>query len=121
MQAEPDGADFIDGDVNCIFSKLYLYKYCSTSKPQSHHNHGFKSFGAQAELVVLGGAFFINGNVNPAAEANIFGDPDAADIVLSGSANTRVVNPLFVHYCDCESCSSTTRSCVEIPTTVFIF
>lgn len=40
---------------------------------------------AQAELVVLGGAFFVNGNVNPAAEANIFGDPDAADIVFGGA------------------------------------
>lgn len=40
---------------------------------------------AQAELVVLGGACFVNGNVNPAAEANIFGDPDAADIVFGGA------------------------------------
>ena len=31
--------------------------------------------------MVLGGAFNCNGNVNPAAEANIFGDPDAADFV----------------------------------------
>lgn len=45
----------------------------------------------QAELVVLGGAFFTNGNVNPAAEANVFGDPEAADLVLGGGANVRVV------------------------------
>ena len=32
--------------------------------------------------MVLGGAFNCNGNVNPAAEANIFGDPDAADFVF---------------------------------------
>ena len=32
--------------------------------------------------MVLGGAFFVNGNVNPAAEANIFGDPEAADFAL---------------------------------------
>jgi hypothetical protein len=37
----------------------------------------------QARVVVLGGAFYINGNVNPAAEANIFGDPDAANVVFS--------------------------------------
>ncbi|KAK7364529.1 hypothetical protein VNO80_13266 [Phaseolus coccineus] len=30
------------------------------------------------------GAFAVNGNVNPAAEANIFGDPDAADVVFTG-------------------------------------
>ncbi|KAK3237440.1 hypothetical protein CYMTET_52486 [Cymbomonas tetramitiformis] len=36
-----------------------------------------------AEIVVLGGALFCNGNVNPAAEANIFGDPDAADLVFT--------------------------------------
>lgn len=37
----------------------------------------------QSRIVVLGGAFFCNGNVNPAAEANIFGDPDAANVVFS--------------------------------------
>ena len=37
----------------------------------------------QDRIVVLGGAFFCNGNVNPAAEANIFGDPDAANVVFS--------------------------------------
>ncbi len=36
----------------------------------------------QARVVVLGGAFNCNGNVNPAAEANIYGDPDAANVVL---------------------------------------
>lgn len=36
----------------------------------------------QARLVVLGGAFHTNGNVNPAAEANIYGDPDAANVVF---------------------------------------
>lgn len=36
----------------------------------------------QGRLVVLGGAFTCNGNVNPAAEANIFGDPDAANVVF---------------------------------------
>lgn len=37
----------------------------------------------QSRVVVLGGAFNVNGNVNPAAEANIFGDPDAANVVFS--------------------------------------
>ncbi|KAK9757876.1 hypothetical protein RND81_01G192200 [Saponaria officinalis] len=39
------------------------------------------------KIVVLGGAFAVNGNVNPAAEANIFGDPDAADIVFTSGAD----------------------------------
>ncbi|PNW82034.1 hypothetical protein CHLRE_06g271050v5 [Chlamydomonas reinhardtii] len=42
-------------------------------------------------LVILGGAFFVNGNVNPAAEANIFGDPDAADLVLGSTSNLRIL------------------------------
>ena len=33
--------------------------------------------------MVLGGAFYCNGNVNPAAEANIFGDTEAANVVFS--------------------------------------
>jgi len=35
------------------------------------------------EVVVMGGAFDVNGNVTPAAEANIHGDPEAADIVFT--------------------------------------
>ncbi|KAM6568579.1 hypothetical protein CsatB_016564 [Cannabis sativa] len=42
-------------------------------------------------LVILGGAFFALGNVNPAAEANIYGDPEAADIVFTSGANIVVV------------------------------
>lgn len=43
------------------------------------------------ELVVLGGAFHINGNVTPAAEANIVGDVEAADYVFARGTNTYVV------------------------------
>ncbi|XP_073117207.1 probable uridine nucleosidase 1 isoform X1 [Elaeis guineensis] len=38
-------------------------------------------------VVILGGAFFASGNVNPAAEANIYGDPEAADIVFTCGAD----------------------------------
>ncbi|KAG8087642.1 hypothetical protein GUJ93_ZPchr0010g9474 [Zizania palustris] len=43
------------------------------------------------KIVVLGGAFFVAGNVTPAAEANILGDPDAADIVFTSGADIVVV------------------------------
>ncbi|XP_055807978.1 uridine nucleosidase 1-like isoform X1 [Solanum dulcamara] len=42
-------------------------------------------------VVILGGSFFSLGNVNPAAEANIYGDPEAADIVFTSGANIDVV------------------------------
>jgi len=35
------------------------------------------------EVVLMGGAFHFPGNVSPVAEANISGDPDAADIVVT--------------------------------------
>jgi len=35
------------------------------------------------EVVIMGGAIHVNGNVTPAAEANIYNDPDAADRVLT--------------------------------------
>ncbi|XP_052174342.1 uridine nucleosidase 1-like isoform X2 [Diospyros lotus] len=42
-------------------------------------------------VVILGGSFFALGNVNPAAEANIYGDPEAADVVFTCGANISVV------------------------------
>ncbi|PON50596.1 Inosine/uridine-preferring nucleoside hydrolase [Trema orientale] len=49
------------------------------------------------QIVVLGGAFAVNGNVNPAAEANIFGDPDAADIVFTSGADVLAVGINVTH------------------------
>ncbi|MGK9054067.1 nucleoside hydrolase [Xaviernesmea oryzae] len=39
--------------------------------------------GLVKEVVVMGGAFDVIGNVTPAAEANIHGDPEAADIIFT--------------------------------------
>jgi inosine-uridine nucleoside N-ribohydrolase len=36
-----------------------------------------------AQVVIMGGAATVNGNVNPAAEANIMHDPHAADVVFT--------------------------------------
>ncbi|XP_042967635.1 probable uridine nucleosidase 2 isoform X1 [Carya illinoinensis] len=49
------------------------------------------------QIILLGGAFAINGNVNPAAEANIFGDPDAADIVFTSGADVLAVGLNVTH------------------------
>lgn len=35
------------------------------------------------QVVIMGGAINVNGNVTPVAEANIYNDPDAADIVIT--------------------------------------
>ncbi|CAJ2632381.1 uridine nucleosidase 1-like protein [Trifolium pratense] len=50
------------------------------------------SFASKVKkIVVLGGSFFALGNVNPAAEANIYGDPEAADTVFTSGADVVVV------------------------------
>jgi inosine-uridine nucleoside N-ribohydrolase len=43
------------------------------------------------QVIIMGGAFRVNGNVNPVAEANIYNDPHAADQVLTASWPTTVV------------------------------
>ncbi|KAL5231005.1 hypothetical protein ABZP36_029781 [Zizania latifolia] len=49
------------------------------------------------QIVILGGAYSVNGNVNPAAEANIFGDPEAADIVFTSGADVLAVGINITH------------------------
>jgi len=51
-----------------------------------------RSFASNVKrIVILGGSFFASGNINPAAEANIYGDPEAADIVFTSEAEIVVV------------------------------
>ncbi len=42
---------------------------------------------ALAEIVLMGGAAFVDGNASPAAEANILNDPEAADIVFGATCS----------------------------------
>lgn len=50
-------------------------------------------------VIVLGGSITVNGNVNPAAEANIYGDPDAANIVFSRVSNCLLLGLDVTHTC----------------------
>jgi inosine-uridine nucleoside N-ribohydrolase len=43
------------------------------------------------EIVLMGGAAFVPGNVNPAAEANIFSDPEAADLVFGAACQVTMI------------------------------
>lgn len=52
-----------------------------------------------ARVVVLGGAFNVGGNVNPAAEANVFGDPEAADYLFQHGKRVQVVGLDVTHEC----------------------
>lgn len=51
--------------------------------------------GRVQELVMMGGGFFEGGNITPAAEFNIFVDPEAADIVMRSGVPV-VIMPLDV-------------------------
>ncbi len=60
-----------------------------------------------AEIVMMGGAYFEVGNVTPAAEFNIYVDPEAADIVFKSGV------PLVVMPLDVTHKALTTRARVE--------
>lgn len=60
-----------------------------------------------AEIVLMGGAYFEVGNVTPAAEFNIYVDPQAADIVFKSGI------PLVVMPLDVTHQALTTRARVE--------
>ena len=60
-----------------------------------------------AEIVLMGGAYFEVGNVTPAAEFNIYVDPEAADIVFKSGI------PLVVMPLDVTHMVLTTRARVE--------
>ncbi|WP_210527535.1 nucleoside hydrolase [Rubellimicrobium arenae] len=59
------------------------------------------------EIVLMGGGFFEGGNITPAAEFNIYVDPEAADIVF------RCGRPLTIVPLDCTHKALTTRARVE--------
>ena len=60
-----------------------------------------------AEIVLMGGAYFAVGNITPAAEFNIYVDPEAAEIVFKSGA------PLVVMPLDVTHRALTTRARVE--------
>ncbi len=60
-----------------------------------------------AEIVLMGGAYFEVGNVTPAAEFNIYVDPEAADIVFKSGV------PLVVMPLDVTHKALTSRAWVE--------
>lgn len=43
------------------------------------------------DVIIMGGAFDTNGNVSPAAEANIHGDPEAADLVFTAPWRVTII------------------------------
>lgn len=49
------------------------------------------------EIVVMGGAAFTHGNTSPAAEANVFNDPEAADIVFGADCPITMVGLDVTH------------------------
>jgi purine nucleosidase len=43
------------------------------------------------DVVIMGGSFYVPGNVSPVAEANIHGDPEAADVVMTAAWKVVVI------------------------------
>jgi purine nucleosidase len=47
--------------------------------------------GLVKDVVIMGGSFYVPGNVTPVAEANIHGDPEAADVVMTAAWKVVVI------------------------------
>jgi purine nucleosidase len=47
--------------------------------------------GLVKDVVIMGGSFYVPGNVSPVAEANIHGDPEAADVILTAAWKVVVI------------------------------
>ncbi|XP_044955126.1 probable uridine nucleosidase 2 [Hordeum vulgare subsp. vulgare] len=63
------------------------------------------------QIIILGGAYSVNGNVNPAAEENIFGDPDAADVVFTCGADILAIGINITHQVILSGNSLAVQSC----------
>nr|CAB3481726.1 unnamed protein product [Digitaria exilis] len=91
---KPRLADFVHGSdgIGNMFLPEPATKKVEESAAEFLAIKRDSSFASKVKkIVVLGGAFFAAGNVNPAAEANILGDPEAADIVFTSGADIVVV------------------------------
>ncbi len=53
--------------------------------------------GRVQEIVLMGGAYFEVGNITPAAEFNIYVDPEAADIVMKSGAKVTIMSLDVTH------------------------
>ena len=49
------------------------------------------------EVIIMGGSFLEGGNISPVAEANVYNDPEAADLVFSASWNLTMVGLDVTH------------------------
>eukprot|EP00210_Caulerpa_lentillifera_P004196 g4002.t1 len=84
-------ADFIVQQCNlfpCQVSLLILGPLTNLADALSLDPHLSTKWDS---VVVLGGAYFVNGNVSPIAEANMIGDPEAADFVVQKAGNLHFV------------------------------
>ncbi|KAK9159383.1 hypothetical protein Syun_005724 [Stephania yunnanensis] len=84
--------------LGILFSADLVFRSCSENSSMLQALELDPDFAKKVgQIVLLGGAFAVNGNVNPAAEANIFGDPDAADLVFTSGADILAVGINITH------------------------
>lgn len=85
------GVDFIIDEINNNPHEVTLIAVGPLTNVANVIKKDKSVIGKIKEIIIMGGAVYTGGNVTPAAEFNIYVDPESAEIVFNSGANITLV------------------------------